>query len=141
MGRYLNSAYHSKGTTMKKLGLALFSLYSISASASDFNLTISVEDLSAGNDTVEVIENFNIDINIGANYTQANGVRNFSNGLAAPVTGTCFFTSEDGVFCDLQSQHWSYTIVLDQDFVGTVTATDGVGDFFDESQASITDIQ
>jgi hypothetical protein len=61
-----------------------------------------------------LLKNFNIDINIGANYTQANGVRNFSNGLAALVTGTCFFTSEGGVFCDLQSQHWSYTIVLDE---------------------------
>ena len=68
-----------------------------------------------------------LDLNLTRRFLAVTGALESSDGLESPATGSCFFTSSNGIFCNLQIDHFSYTVALDKNLNGTITAKNAIG--------------
>ncbi|MCB1672564.1 MAG: hypothetical protein R3F41_02155 [Gammaproteobacteria bacterium] len=81
---------------MKIITLALTILFCSNLQAqSDFNGTWDIS-------RFENLEFLSLDFNLGTEFVSISGAIDYSDGSSLPVTGSCFFNQNDGVFCLLQ---------------------------------------
>ena len=114
---------------MKKGLVTAFCLFSLPSTTiwaqSDFYLEFDIYGLFAGGGQQVALA---VDMNIGDRYLAVNGAITSDNGLSSPATGTCFLTANfSGAFCNLQIDQFSYTLDLDSNLNGTITAKDANG--------------
>lgn len=114
---------------MHKLVLTvLFLLTSHSAFAqqtftqADFTIT----PFSAGEISFDVLQ---LDVQQTPRFLQAQGmVRSSANSSGSPVDGTCFTTSDAGVFCSLRYGRYTFLLTLNSNINGTYQIQDANGE-------------
>lgn len=111
---------------MNKFHLVLILLIATttSAYASDYTVDFSISGLVVNGQAETSLE---IDLDLGQRYIGVHGALNYANGLSSPATGSCFFTSAGGVFCNLQIDQYSYTLDVGANLNGTILAKNQLG--------------
>lgn len=114
---------------MKKGSIAvLFSLLLlnpiVTVAQSDFATVFAISGLYIDGQFETELE---LDIELGSRYLGVHGLLTYDNGLSSPATGSCFFTSADGIFCNLQIDQYSYTVDIGASLSGVISAKDASG--------------
>jgi len=68
-----------------------------------------------------------LDLNLTTRFLAVTGTLDYAGGGSSPVTGSCFFTSSNGLYCNLQIDHYSYSLDVDDALNGTITAKNADG--------------
>lgn len=79
-----------------------------------------------------------IDLVQGPRYFTVNGSFGTADGLASPATGTCFYTSSSGIYCNVQIDHLSVNMAIEASLSGTATMKGGDGATLSTTPVTIT---
>jgi len=122
---------------MKKLLVTtiLLMIYTGAYAQSDYSATW---DLNGNNGLLGLT----IDLDIGTTFISAHGGVDYDDGLTSPITGTCFFTNNGGIFCT-SSITEGLTGILDigGDLNGTWEVIDIDGVIVESGEATFFDVQ
>lgn len=120
---------------MKKIALAMLLFSPAVYADSDYHVVFEI----VGNISVNDFYELALDIDLGDEYMAANGVMK-AGALGVPATGTCFFTSTGGVFCNLQVDQDSYSVDLSVQLSGTLIVKGANGTIVDTAPIHLVDI-
>ncbi len=120
---------------MKYLAAVLLLLPLPALADTDFELSWNISGLFVGGEFDQLIE---LDLEFGSRYFPVNGSVVDGGGSSSPATGTCFATGLGGIFCNLQVDQLSYTMVLDENLNGEVRVKDANGFQLDSGTAIIS---
>ncbi|MDO8909342.1 MAG: hypothetical protein Q7W55_12700 [Pseudohongiella sp.] len=128
---------HSAKITAKSV-LFFFAFCAATSSAADTQVNFAITPFSF-NDTV--YDELSLDITETPRFLQAHGALIATGaGAASPVTGTCFFTGEGGVFCTLKYSVFTFNLNLNADIQGSYAIIGAGGDTQATGQASLSAI-
>lgn len=116
---------------MKKflLAISLVALYQPAFAESDASIPFEiVSGLRLWNGSYSEMM---LDINFETNTISVNGTITTPAGLSSPATGTCFASSTGGAYCNLQVDHLSLNLILDQNLSGTISVKGADGSTID----------
>lgn len=85
-------------------------------------------------------EALRVEIDGDGQFMGAHGAFVKADGFASPATGTCFSTTDGGVFCNLQVDQTSANIELGKNLSGTLFVKDANGVIQDSKAISLVDI-
>lgn len=122
---------------MKKLiTFALLLMAPIGAYAqSDYSVTW----LISGADDVVAIQ---VDFDIGTNFISAHGAIDFDDGFSIPTTGTCFFSLDNGIYCNFNiSEGLTGILDIDATLDGAWSTIDVDGEITASGTAILSDVE
>lgn len=127
---------------MRKIQLMMFSffaLFSLSAFAEEAQLTWSITEVTLDGEAYNRLE---LDVVLGPRYIKANGaIANSETFLTLPATGTCFLTSSDGAFCNVQAGLYLFSVNLNAELNGSYLITQPNGEQAGPGSVTLLNIQ
>lgn len=111
---------------MKKLLLMGMLLCPAAASASDYATVFNITGDIGGAGYTKM----RLDITRHRRFLAVNGAVETNAGIGSPLSGTCQFAANGGVFCVLQNGFVNYILDLGPNLNGTMRASDGLGSTF-----------
>ena len=125
---------------MKNLIGALLLVITAQASAqSDFSVTWDITGLDVFG---EIGDSITLDLDVGTRYISAHGVLTYTDNLSTNITGTCFISVSDDIFCNLTLA--SLNIVIDVGGAavgGLIKVFDERGNLVDTGTLELDDVR
>lgn len=125
--------------TMKRIILALMLAPTMSFGAADYAVTWSLnQPVVSGTASYTTLQ---LDLNIQTRYYSGNGGLVTNGGIVSPLTGTCFDTASNGIYCNVQLDQETLNISIFSDGNGVLERKNSAGFIVNSTGITLAGIQ